>query len=91
MKFYIAGKVNGLDNYKEYFSKAEEELNKLGHICMNPAILPEGFPWEAYMPICYAMIDCCDAVFMLKNWKDSKGAKLEYEYAKKHHKIIEYE
>lgn len=91
MYFYIAGKVNGLDNYKEYFDEAEGELCKFGHVCMNPSVLPEGFPWEAYMPICYAMIDCCDAVFMLKNWKDSKGAKLEHEYAKQHHKIIVYQ
>ncbi|MCS4522383.1 DUF4406 domain-containing protein [Clostridium botulinum] len=49
---------------------------------MNPSVLPEGFPWEVYMPICYAMIDACNSVYMLKNWTDSKGAKLELEYAK---------
>jgi hypothetical protein len=55
---------------------------------MNPAILPEGFPWESYMPICYAMIDACDAVYMLDNWRESVGARLEYDYAIDKGKLI---
>jgi len=58
---------------------------------MNPSILPEGFPWKIYMPICYRMIDACDCIYMLKNWEDSRGAKLELEYAKDNNKQIIYE
>lgn len=35
MKFYIAGKITGLKNYKENFNKAEEKLKNAGHLCMN--------------------------------------------------------
>jgi len=91
MKFYIAGKITGLKNYKDNFNKAEEKLKDAGHLCMNPSILPEGFPWEIYMPICYSMIDACDCIYMLKNWADSRGAKLELEYAKGNNKQIIYE
>lgn len=91
MKFYIAGKINGLENYKEIFKEAEEKLKEQGHICMNPAILPEDFPYEAYMPICTSMIDQCDAVYMLKNWKDSRGARVEREYALVTNKPVHYE
>lgn len=91
MNFYIAGKITGLPNYRELFNKVEKELNDKGHNCMNPSILPEGFPWEIYMPICYAMIDACDSIYLLKNWVDSKGAKLEYDYAVKNNKKIFYE
>lgn len=88
---YVAGKVTNLPNYREVFKEAVTKLENVGCICMNPAELPEGFPWEAYMPICYAMIDQCEAIYLLKNWKDSKGAKMEYDYAVAHGKIIIYE
>lgn len=91
MKIYIAGKINGLKDYKKYFNEAETKLKEDGHICMNPSILPEGFPYVTYMPICTAMIDQCDAIYMLNNWKDSKGAKVELEYAKVTGKIILYQ
>jgi hypothetical protein len=91
LKFYIAGKINGLDNYKEKFKQAEETLIATGHICMNPAILTEGFPYEAYMPICTSMIDQCEAIYMLNNWKDSRGAKVERAYAEATNKQIYYQ
>ena len=91
MKFYIAGKINGLDNYKEKFKQAEETLIATGHICMNPAILPEGFPYEAYMPICTSMIDQCESIYMLNNWKNSRGARVEHAYAAATNKQIFYE
>ena len=91
IEIYIAGKITGLKDYKEHFNNAEENLKQAGHICMNPSILPEGFPWGIYIPICYAMIDACDSIYLLKNWVDSKGAKLEYEYAKSKNKVIFYE
>lgn len=91
MKIYIAGKITGLKNFREKFEDAEKYLRKGGHICMNPAVLSDGFPYDSYMPICYAMIDACDAIYLLDNWKDSKGANLEFEYAKKNNKVILYQ
>ncbi|MDU5010669.1 MAG: DUF4406 domain-containing protein [Clostridium botulinum] len=91
MKIYIAGKINGLKDYKKNFDKAETKLKEGGYICMNPSILPEGFPYEAYMPICTSMIDQCDSIYMLNNWEDSRGAKAELEYAKVTGKKILYQ
>jgi hypothetical protein len=91
LKVYIAGKVNGLPDYKKYFNAAQYMLTSFGCLCMNPGDLPEGFPYDSYLPICYAMIDACDAIFLLKNWKDSNGANLEYKYAKEKGKLIIFE
>lgn len=90
-KIYIAGKINGLKNYKEKFNAAEKKLLREGHICMNPAILPEGFPYESYLPICISMLNQCDSIYMLDNWKDSKGAQFELEYAKIIEKKVIYQ
>ena len=91
MGIYIAGKITDLPNYKENFQRAEDKLLGLGHICLNPSNLPEGLPYEAYMPICFAMIDACDTIYMLDNWKDSKGAIRELAYAQSKGKKIMYE
>lgn len=88
---YIAGKITDYPQYKEKFGKAEEKLRKWGYVPLNPAILPAGLTQEEYLHICYAMIDVCEKVYFLNNWKDSNGAKLENEYAQKHQKVICYE
>ena len=91
MKIYISGKITGNPYYKQVFSAAEKTLLQDGHSVMNPAILPIGFSWDEYMHVCYAMIDVCDAVYMLNNWRSSRGATAEREYARKINKLIIYE
>lgn len=95
MKVYIAGKVTGLEK-AEIFKKFYESgklLKKDGHLVMSPAVLAlnESFEHEDYMHICYAMIDVCDAVYMQKDWQQSKGARMELQYAKDKKKLIIYE
>lgn len=95
MKVYIAGKVSGLskDEIFRKFYGSGKQLKKDGHLMMSPAVLAlnEGFEHSDYMHICYAMVDVCDAVFMQKDWQDSKGARMELQYAKKCRKQIIYE
>jgi len=85
---YIAGKITGLKNYKKLFNKAENNLNLSGFNCMNPSVFNEGFEQNEYMHVCYAMIDICDTIYMLNNWKDSIGARSEYNYASRNGKKI---
>jgi len=92
MKVYIAGKITGLPELEAMinFLNAECKLKGEGHTPLNPSVLPSGFEHEEYMHICYAMIDVCDAVCFLENWKDSKGARLEHKYASDNGKVIMY-
>ncbi|WP_147612321.1 DUF4406 domain-containing protein [Treponema pectinovorum] len=93
MKIYIAGKITGQKMPFVFikFFKSAFYLKIRGHKVMNPAKLNKGFEHSEYMHICYSMIDVCNAVYMQKDWKNSKGAMLEYEYAKKTNKKILFE
>lgn len=91
MQIFVSGKVRGLENYKELFEYAMDELKATGCAVLSPTLLPPGLRAGNYMHICYAMIDVCDSVYFLNNWKDSEGAKKEHEYALKNNKYIKYQ
>ena len=72
--------------YSKSSMRAENCSKKTAVLALN-----EGFEHEDYMHICYAMIDVCDAVYMQKDWQQSKGARMELQYAKDWKKQIIYE
>lgn len=95
MKVYIAGKVTGLEKAEVFkkFNESVSQLKKQGYITMSPAVLASngGFEHSDYMHVCFAMIDVCDAVYMQKDWRNSKGARMELQYARKFKKKNFYE
>lgn len=80
MKVYIAGKITGCENYEARFAEAARFVQGLGHVALNPAVLPAGLSKADYMRICFAMIDSADEVWTLPNATDSPGATLEIQY-----------
>jgi hypothetical protein len=91
MKIYLSGKITGKENYEHDFNVAEKRLKAEGHIVLNPCVHTEGLTYDEYMHIDFAMIDVSDAVYMLKDWRGSKGANLEHNYAIRCCKEIIYE
>ncbi|CVK17100.1 protein of unknown function (DUF4406) [Apibacter mensalis] len=79
-KVYIAGKVTGL-NYREAFTefkKIEKDLIGQGYEVINPLeIVPSNNSWEDAMKICIRELTSCYAIYLLPNWHQSRGAKLE--------------
>ena len=82
MKIYIAGQINGNPHYKAELKATKTMLQEVGHTVLNPAELPEGMKPADYMRICFAMLDSADIAFFQCGWQESKGAKLEYDYAR---------
>ena len=77
---YIAGKISGMEKEAfELFEAAQHELESQGYVVINPMKLPHNHDktWESYMRECMKALVGCDEIYMLKNWKDSRGAKLE--------------
>lgn len=88
MKIYISGPITGIKGYMERFERVEKALMAAGHIVINPARvnaqLPVETTHEEYMRTSIAMLSMCDMIFMMNYWQDSRGCKIEFEYAYEH-------
>lgn len=85
---YISGKVTGCNDYKEKFENAENVIKekRLG-IPINPVKITDSFDPEKtsyldYMRFDIDMLLRCQKIYMLKNWRKSKGARFERLVAK---------
>jgi len=93
MTIYISGAITGDSNYKAKFEKAKKELETRGYRAVNPAEfeLPDGASWEDYMKQDLSLLLKCDGIYMLKDWKQSRGAKLEHDLAQTLKMQVQYE
>ena len=92
MKVYISGRMEGLppERVQKHFAEAQEYLTTEGFIVMNPDCLRmcPGFDYDDYMSIDLAMLERCDAIYMLEGWEESGGARKELIFAFEHDKKI---
>lgn len=95
MKTYISGKISGLDfeEVKLKFEQAEELLQSVGLEPVNPLKngLDRGSSWENHMVRDIEILLTCGAVFMLEDWIDSRGARIEKVVAEEAGKILLFE
>ena len=81
MRVYIAGKVSGLPKGETFikFAQAEYWLRQQGHETVNPLRLcSSSWTWERCMRVCIPELMKCDAICLLHDWAESRGAVWEY-------------
>lgn len=86
-KCYISGPITGTENYIERFAEAEKKLSKEFFSVINPAKVNAQLPendttYKEYMKMSLTMLEMCDYIYLIDGWENSKGACLEYQYAK---------
>ena len=87
-KVYISGPITETKDYLEKFEDIETALVLVhqGVEVINPAKvnanLPKSTTWEEYMRMSLCMLSMCDGIYMMEGWQQSRGATLEYAYAK---------
>lgn len=84
-KCYIAGKIGDLPEaeYKANFEQGKKEVLELGYEPISPVDLPHNHnrSYSSYMREDLTEMLKCDAVYALRNWRHSPGAKEELENA----------
>lgn len=86
MVVYISGKISGesAEFVAQKFDWAKAQLATLGHHSVNPldnGLNPDA-PWCEHMAVDIGMLLDCDAIYMLSDYMDSRGARLERKIAK---------
>lgn len=89
-KVYLSGPMTGHPDYKDKFGAVAAALEEQGYTVLNPATLPKGLAYSEYFPICIQMLEAAETVLMLPGWGESKGAGLEYHYARTVGKEVEF-
>lgn len=94
LRVYIAGKITGLPEsiYKQKFNQVENQLNRDGHLALNPIkLVHQDLCYEEQMELCLSLVKLSNVIYMMDNWKESNGARKEYAYAVALDKKIVYQ
>lgn len=80
-KIYIAGKVTGEEiiECSLKFRNAQVITQLLGWCPINPIEVVNDWkcPWDIAMRKCIIALMECDAIYLLSDWRQSKGANIE--------------
>lgn len=86
MKIYISGKITDTDieHTREKFQAACQYLIAMGQTPVSPLEngLPIDSPWEQHMLRDIELLMGCGGIFLLPDWKESRGARIEHAIAK---------
>ena len=74
----------------EKFKNAENHCIDAGWKVINPASLSR-LGWKESLRRDLKILYNCDAIYMINDWKNSRGAKFEHWFAKRYNLIVAYE
>jgi nucleoside 2-deoxyribosyltransferase len=85
IRIYIAGKVTGtpIIETTHKFGAWQKAIEAMGFEAVNPLAVVNNWqtPWNEAMKLCIAELVKCDAVFLLDDWIESRGAMYEQRLA----------
>lgn len=95
LRIYISGPISGTSDAWIRFEAAARRISMNGNIPVNPEpigrlVMPKAGDLE-YMTIDLLVLEFTDAIYMLRGWEDSKGARMELMKAKAHNMPVFYE
>lgn len=85
-KIYLSGPITGLDynQVAEAFENAAHEIRAMGFEPVSPmcngVAIEAG--WDSHMRADIKLLLDCEGIHMLPDWRNSRGAILEYQIAK---------
>ena len=77
---YIAGKVSGEPYWHAFlkFSAAEKKLKPYGCTINPMRLCKRDWSWMRCMAVClWVLVFRCNRIYLLHDWRDSKGARIE--------------
>lgn len=84
-KCYISGRISGLPRMEaeRNFSSSVLQLVREGYIPVNPMNngVPYWMPWCVHMVVDLFSLAFCDTIALQDNWRESRGARIEYRFA----------
>ena len=83
-KVFISGRVSGLkpETVRKNFARAEKKFKSIGYEVVNPTKLcKKEWSWFRCMVVCLWNLAKCNCVYMIPNYKYSRGAKFELCFA----------
>jgi hypothetical protein len=87
LRIYICGPVMGTTDYVQRFQQGALEVAELGHLPVNPLVVNTGVvdsdpeSRRAGLIADIRTLLECDGIYMLDNWWDSRGARIEHTIA----------
>lgn len=84
MRYYISGQISNNSDYKADFERGEMWLRLHGYEAVNPTKCCECefFSYADFFKTDLALLQVCDGIFVLDNWRNSRGAQTEIMVAK---------
>lgn len=84
-KVFISGRVSGLkpETVRKNFARVEKKYKAIGYEVVNPIKLcDKEWSWFRCMVVCLWNLAKCDYVYMIPNYKKSRGARIEHCFAR---------